>query len=735
MNKPIANAPSTASGARSWRHALAAAFTILTSTALANFPADSRGQPASDPTTAHDVVLSDTTADYNVLEEVVVTAQKRSETLLNVPISMAVLNNSQLQSLQITSIDQLEFNVPGLSIQSNGGDTRRVAIRGISNASGNFALIGMYLNEADVTMNSYSLLDLSTYDLARVEVLRGPQGTLYGEGSAGGTLRFITNEPNLHKVESSVDGTVMFTQDGAPSQQVTAMVNAPVAAGSLGLRLAGSFDHEGGWIDQPAADRTNINAQNMSDARLEGLWTPVEHFSASGLVQIHRNDEGGENSEDPHGNFTQVLGLTTTPKTLDEFDIYNLTLKYAIPGVNLLTTGTYVKQYQDVRNYGFSVQQFAPPRPPLDLLESPIFINSHSLPIELRATSAGTGPWKWTIGGFYKDYVFDLQEAAKDGFPIPGSPIASVSLSTGLSSKAWSAYGDTSYLIADRLTLGAGVRYFRDKEQQISAPPPAVQSGSFSSVDPRFYAQYKLTPSWNVYGSAAKGFRSGGFNVLGQPSYGPEDVWTYELGTKVALRPAHLSGDADVYYSDYRNYIITGVLAPPNPPLAILRNAGDALVRGVEWDIAWDPVENWILEINGDVLKTRFYRLAVLKSGVNIGDPIGGAPNYTVSGAIQRDIIMRGRPASLRVEYSQQDRVTAINRNLGPWAYAQSPIIRMLNFDADIQLQQDLRVEFFATNLLNDRGLIFPSNADAAHDIGERPRPRTYGVAFHAYLH
>jgi iron complex outermembrane receptor protein len=154
------------------------------------------------------------------LEEVVVTAQKREERLIDVPMSIVALGADTLEKQKISSIDDSAMAVPGLSIQESGGPYRQIYLRGVSNSTGNSSSVGLYLDEASVAP-AFAIVqpDLRTYDLERIEVLRGPQGTLYGEGSLGGTIRFITNKPVLNQFAVTANVTTLFTEDGAPSQE------------------------------------------------------------------------------------------------------------------------------------------------------------------------------------------------------------------------------------------------------------------------------------------------------------------------------------------------------------------------------------------------------------------------------------------------------------------------------------------------------------------------------------
>src|SRR6185312_3147603 len=145
-------------------------------------------------------------------------------------------------------------DVPGLYMNSTG-TSHAIYLRGVGNTVGNGSMVGQYIDDADVTAEtvygSNTSGDGGLYDLSRVEVLKGPQGTLYGDGSMGGVIRYITNRPVLDQFQTSTDVAALFTESGAPSQRLQAMLNSPLVAGTLGVRLAGLFEHDGGWVDEP----------------------------------------------------------------------------------------------------------------------------------------------------------------------------------------------------------------------------------------------------------------------------------------------------------------------------------------------------------------------------------------------------------------------------------------------------------------------------------------------------
>jgi len=664
------------------------------------------------------------------LEEIVVTAQLRKENLIDVPISIVAIGADELKNRNITRLDDLPYVVPGLAVETDGF-THRMSLRGISNLfGGNSSLIGLYLDDADVTGSSYVQPELNTYDLERVEVLRGPQGTLYGNGSAGGVIRFVTKSPDLHDYQMTSDVTALFTERGAPGQRIETAVNAPLIDDVLAIRVAGEFYHDGGWIDQPAADRQDINAKNLTDVRFKMLWKPAEGLTATALAEVHRNDMGLSTGEDANGNYTQVFGLTTTPRIIDDFDIFNFTLTYDFSGVQVLNTTSYFKQNNTSEDIG-TILPFAPPNSPpptvADLYVPRDLRTSGILTEELRFASSDPGPWQWTIGANYRRFRY--QEGFAYYYDVPGPlppPDQTYPSYTDNVSKSWAGFADTSYKLMSRLTLGAGLRYFHDDQSFVSSPPPTTQTGTFKSTDPRAYIDLKVMDGLNVYGSAAKGFRSGGFNQLNQPSYGPENIWTYELGAKSSF--TRFSIDGAVFYSDYKGYQIVGNAPPPAPQLNIYSNAGDALIEGVELGGVWRPVNGWTLSFDGDVLKTEFYKITTpVGADYAVGDNLDLVPKYTFTGSVQRNFIVSGHEGLVRLDYSQKGKETYRLRAVGPWYFSESDVNHTLNLNASLNCNKNLRIGAFIQNLTDDRGYIDPTTIQAN---GSRLRPRTYGLDF-----
>lgn len=660
------------------------------------------------------------------LGEVIVTAQKYQQQAFDVPISLQVVTGRQLLDYGITDLSNLQYDVPGLYM-NNTGTQHAVYLRGVGNTYGSGAMVGQYIDEADITAegftgeSGFATDDNGLYDLKRVEVLKGPQGTLYGDGSIGGVIRYITNTPVLDQFEANTDVTAMFTEYGAPSQRVEAMLNSPLVGGILGLRLAGLFEHDGGWMDEPAANLKNINGSNLSDVRAEALWQPTDGLEVKATQTIHRHTYGLGSGEDASGNFTPLFNTTLIPNGADDSNMSNVTVTFDSNGVRLVSSSTYLNEEQAVYD------NFNTFPPGYGILIPYSRSSNQDFSEEVRLMHAGRGRWQWTVGAFYKHF--------RDTFFYPtayigvaASPLALASMiqveDLADSSSSLAGFADTSYELSERLTLGVGLRYFSDHEinnvSRFLLDSTARQATTFPSTDPRFYVQYRVTPHINTYASVSKGFRSGGFNTPPSPPYEPETLWSYDLGTKIRFPNEGLSGDVDLFYMNYSNFVTVAQLPPLDPDL----NVGNARIKGVDADLTWQPLDRWRMGLNTEILNTGFQSATAL-SGYAAGDRLPFAPTYSFTASVQHSYRWNDKPGDVELYYYEASRV-----QVRP-PLAQSDVLRFLNARAGLQWSENLRLGIFAQNLLNDRG---DESPEYITDESVRPRPRTFGVEFDTTL-
>ena len=677
-------------------------------------------------------------ANLRQLEEVVVTAQKRSERLIDVPISIQALSSEEIEQRQILDFGDLRFHVAGLSENEQSGYIRRIFLRGMSNSAGsNSALIGVYLDEADVTTDSLTLLNLNAYDMNRVEVLRGPQGTLYGNGAAGGVVRFVTNDPKLDQFDAALETDTEYTQGGAPGVRVNAMLNVPVIDDQLGVRLATTLRHDGGWIDQPAAHQVNINGKDEADVRLKALWTPSSRLTVTGLAEVQDATDGPNFGQSVNDAFTESFGLPYTPRYKSEFGIYNITMNADLGAVKLTNTSTYLSERDPSYDHSL-IGQFAPPGTPLTNYYAPLIARKRSSFVEeFRIASPDVGRLQWTVGGVLRHYKLDniipvgyFAQGPAIGVPPSLDNTVPFPFIDYFRSNSWAAFGDLNYQVTGHVKLGVGLRYFEDEQKDTTLGQ--FQSGAFTAVSPRYYAELKITPRVNAYASASKGFRSGGFNAEGQPKFTPEKIWTYEGGVKFSNLVEQLSGTVAIFYTNYDGYQTAGIPAGSNPPIEITFNAGDAIIDGIEWDLDWLPANGWHVLLNGDYLHrynfTRIYASA--GSADQVGDPVDYVPGYIANAAIERDFQLGERTTSLFLEYNQQGPQHRLFRDTGPWFIGESQTVRDLNGRAEISLSTKMTVSIYVKNLLDKRALTSPYNINMQDNEEIRQRPRTVGLSY-----
>ena len=343
----------------------------------------------------------------------------------------------------------------------------------------------------------------------------------------------------------------------------------------------------------------------------------------------------------------------------------------------LLNSATYFSQDNIRTNGGYFIPIAPPPAtPPLSILDPRSEQPQTSTNNELRLTSADTGPWNWTLGGVYRNFHYSLEQlppyvgfTGSPGTGLP-APLASAFDYRGAST-SWAAFADTSYLISGVVTVGAGVRSYHDTEYYNSG---GEQSASFQSVDPRFYVNWKINERLNAYASAAKGFRSGGFNAVQQTGFAPESVWTYEVGSKGIAPDIGMTFAADLFYSNYKNYVVAGIPLD-NPLVNDYQNAGSALIKGVEFDSQWQLPGGWTLGVNGDFLDAYFtsIELQPASSPYLLGDHLDLVPKYQGTVTFQRDFAFQGHKGYVLADYGIQGRSTYRNRSIGDWYLQLSP--------------------------------------------------------------
>jgi iron complex outermembrane recepter protein len=639
----------------------------------------------------------------NQLEEIVVSAEKRDTTIQDTPISVTAISGADLQAQGISDTADAARQIPGLSTASAGPGQTQYTIRGLSSSGPAVSTVGFYLDDVPMTapsaaQNGHVVIDPDLYDLNRVEVLRGPQGTLYGSGSMGGTIKLVTNQPDLNSfsVSTKVDGS--DTQGGGFNRGINAMVNLPIIDGTLALRIVGTDEYTSGWIDrivladfplptnpQPQcgtfagctrgnvlaspveADYHNVNDEELKGGRATLRYQATEQFSvtASGFYQTISMG-GLDYFDNPPGTEAHYQPFNVPEPFSDTFRMFNLVANYAFPAFTVTSASSYWRRSQSQTEDGSEAGQSAFDFPSYDIASGglgPIAVTevdtTNQFSQEVRLASSGDNALQWLFGGFYSNYNYgQVQSYAGPGIlPRFGTPNL-ILLQEANNLKQWAAFGEASYKITDSLKATLGLRrYSYTQDGSITetgalaaSSNPTYQYAQNSGLNPKFTLSYDIAHDFMVYGTAAKGFRPGAGNTpvptsgpdscladlqaLGKTStpnqYGPDTVWSYELGEKVTLLDRRLTINSAIYYERWdkiQQSIILGC------GFGYTDNVGTAEVRGGELEINAKLSPSWTITQSGG------YTHAVLTAteigtGLTAGQTLPNVPSYSASTSV-----------------------------------------------------------------------------------------------------
>jgi len=567
------------------------------------------------------------------VEEVIVTAQRRSERLQDVPISISVLGGDDLDRITADGLTEILNRVPGVATTAalQGGGTL-LSIRGVAAGGPLFngsSPIGYYLDEVPFGLVKTAVApDSNPYDLDRLEVLRGPQGTLYGASALNGVVRVLTHDADVDTFEFKARTALSTTKNGGENYRGDIAVNAPIVAQKLAARVVLGYENLSGWIDTPAA--RNVNDSELRNARLKINAQPTEQFSIGASAWISRADYGA-----PSASNDAMLRTSIADESIEtDYDVYGLHIGYEFANFSIRS----ITGYLDYSNGGDLDLQ------PLTGVPGTLFtgLESEVFSQEFLLNSKSQGPWRWSLGGIYRDAEDRLlQDSA--GFPVP--------IDFSDKSESFAVFGElTRTFLDNRLELTGGLRYFEDDVTQIEnvpqsgnlADPVIINNDTFDKVSPRLVLTWLPSSNTTVYASYAQGFRSGfnqNANIIRQaPEFPPLDADTlknYELGTKGTLAEGRFTYEAAVYYIDWEDVQQTISVEVNGLPTTVLVNGESASGAGFEFSIAAQPIEAWFLSLSfswNDLTSDS----SVVSAGVPLfdkGDRLNFSPEYTAGAA------------------------------------------------------------------------------------------------------
>jgi len=592
--------------------------------------------------------------------EVVVTAQKRSQTLIDVAQSVSVVSGATLEQQGATNFTDYLKNVPSLQLVQGTPGEGRLVLRGV-NTGGVASTVAVYMDETPFgsstgLANGAELAgDFDTFDIARIEVLRGPQGTLYGASSLGGLLKFVTNEPSTSGFAGKAMGGVEFTDGGDVSYRGAGMINLPLGD-TLAFRASGSYRKQGGYIDSVgiagSSHASNINDFQSYGGRASLSWKPVAnlHVRLSALLQNLYVDAPSFVEADPatlkplYGGLTQGEYVPTYSNV--RYRLYNATIGYDLGPATLTSATSYGQQLQSFRadytaNLGAAL---GGPYVYFDQLTE-----SRKWTQELRLASNGGAVLEWLVGGYYTHEaarIFQNLKLAVPGTPGTLTPLSSPALAVyNLDSRyeEIAGFANATLHLSPWFDVDLGGRYSHNSQRADQVTDGALLGtsaiGNITSSDNVF--TYSVAPKIkfghrvSLYARVAKGYRPGGPNVIpvgapaGTPTtFRPDTVTSYEIGFKADTADRRASIEAAVYHIDWNDIQLAAVVNG----FGVNANGQGAHVDGAEITATLRPPAGLVASINAAFTDAKLSgNTDPQVVGAVKGDRLPFTPRYAVS--------------------------------------------------------------------------------------------------------
>ena len=695
-------------------------------------------------------------AQPNAIEEVLVTAQKREQSVFDVPLPVDALPQDMFDKANVTQARRLLQLSTELTAASDFGVFGYIlSSRGVSAAATLDPVVASYVDDIPYAFVGLGWSPSSNlFDLERVEIINGPQGTLYGQGSMAGTVRYISADPDATEFAGVIDLGVESITDGGTGFSSNAMVNLPIIEDQLAARLVYAREETGGYIDYPnylTGPTEDNNDATFEDIRFKLLYTPSDELSVKftywhSEVSAEHNDQLVLLAPTSIADWKPLLEsrsdpLTPVPNAAElESDAWSINISYDFGPVTVTNVFSQLdaKQLQGAN---------------LAILEGFLNLDGETTTNELRITSNFDGPFQFVAGHYYLDGETDWDN--QNTFFVPVTFFAGRDFAK-YTSEVSALFGEATLELMDGFVeLLAGVRRFDDDRTftQVTDLPPVPGDGTvptgdvsdnFSSTNPRFNIAIHPSDDWMVYLNWAKGYRSGNFNSLTGQNFAaaagvtdtatvdPDELVSIDLGTKFKAFDGMLSAEFVLYQSSWKDTQLAVAFNPAafGPTLV---NAGDLDIMGFEYNLTARPVEGLTLNLAGSYLDTEWDKidpvLDAFLPGLNVGGSGLGIPDHQVnfSATYVRPITLAGQDLQLSTyaDYLFHDRQG--DQTGGPFAKLPT---RKINLNIGLSDPDNWEASFYVENLTDETDAVNVSFTV----FTTTPKPRTIGLSFKKYF-
>ncbi|ELX09248.1 TonB-dependent receptor [Janthinobacterium sp. HH01] len=707
------------------------------------------------------------------LTTITVTANKREQAAIDVPASVTAISAERLALGGATRLEDYAAQVPGMALTAQTRGQTVVTLRGIGTGSNQaMPTTAQYIDDAPIgSINAFAAgskvtPDLDPYDLRRVEVLKGPQGTSYGAGAVGGVVRYVTIPANTKRFSGAVSVGANQVSDGGHGSSVRAALNIPLLADTLGLRVSAFDRTEAGYIDNPFNGKTDVNKARIKGGRIALDWQVADGWSLRAWALTQQFSADGMGMEDVLAPSLALYGKPLQRATyVDEvqdirLNVSNVALRGRIGNFDVVSSSTY--QTSDLMRVNDNTPgttrtlQLLTGLPGLGAYTVGN-IDTRRVTQEFRARSTAFGErLEYELGLFYtkEDNLLDSQlpppfrYASGAVLPLPKLGDGSIASSY----REYSLFGNLSYALTPQVSLLAGLRRANDDQHfdldyKASALSPApvklLQDVSHGKTTYMGGVNYKIHADTAVYARVATGYRPGGPSALppgvlanGKISFDPDDLTSYELGFKSAFLGNKASIEAALFHTNWKNMQLMAS-APAKPPQTYIpfnygTNGGTARSSGAEATLLLSPLDNVTIRASGAYTDTRLTSAAPAVGGLD-GDAMPYVPKWGGSLSADYRYTLGAAKAYVGGTVSRVgERMSDYSKNMP----VMLPGYTTLMLNAGLNWSK-VRVNVYAKNLTNARGVNFLGQSNAT-PVTSNPaaylytaaiiQPRTIGI-------
>lgn len=709
-------------------------------------------------------------------ERIIVTATRREESLQDVPLAVTAWQQEALSEKGIVSYDGLARETPGIVLNQPTANFNTITTRGIATngyGANLQAATAIYINELPISSNGNStILDPTLYDVERVEVLRGPQGTLFGANSLSGAVRILTKAPNPKEFEASALVDYGLTDGDALRQRYNGMVNVPLIEDKMALRVVGFYRDEDGWVDNVGTGIDGANSLESVGGRAHLLWEPTSNFDI-GLLIIHEDNKPADSglTNPDRGDYVR---FTERPDLFQSnFTSYNLTANYEMDWATLTSSSTYSnidgKFIVDLAGTFNQAIPFA-----LDAVGY-----DENFVQEARLSSADGGDWDWIVGGFYfnkrRDIDYDYRSSIEflQARNLTGLPNEYYQSYSGYFDAIESAaFGELTYRFSDQFWVTGGLRYTETSVQSFTLPGGynsnylAVALGGFTNVPLTVVpvagvdglkveadnVSYKASASWKpienltTYASVSTGFRSPVANAragsvsLVDPTdlvipdgATSDELINYEAGMKGTFFNNKLTSNLSAYYIVWDDIQVQANRLSDQVQFAT--NIGQAVSQGLEFEVGYYPGSGFSLFVNGSLNDTEITELTPEEAAISGAEP-GlqlAMPNFQGAATARYDFDVEGMDAFVSGTAAYVGDFPGLLPNVPGQPTVPAPTFDYTDAYTVVNLQAGLsrdnwQLTGYVENLFDDNSITYVHPESFVDARYARQRPQTFGV-------